>query len=203
MSQPIFLSISKTFTPQQKPSSPQSKAILGAGIRPRTIGETISATTSPQDRHRVHEECVGGLSSPWANPRRQRLGNAAAQTPPCLPKSISHRLEPDRGGSRLRRAPPLLVLVENGLKLEGLLKPAMTGGSARHHRPVIAHLRVAQILVTGSTLCRNISTNTTAPAISAELRLRSPRRPQSRQLGDCWRTAFGAWRPQPAFGQAR
>ena len=126
MSQPIFLSIGKTFTPQQEAFVAAVENYLRAqGLEPRTIGRNYFRNDQPlKTVTECMKECVGAMSSPLSestSTKAQR--SAAAQTPPCLPKSIS-----PPSGTRSKRLSPTprtalcSSLLKNGLKLEGLLQ---------------------------------------------------------------------------------
>ena len=126
MSLPIFLSIGKTFTPQQEAFVSAVENYLRAqGLEPRTIGRNYFRNDQPlKTVTECMKECVGAIVIAFERihvdkgSEKRGSPDASVLTEINFP-TVWNQIEAALAYATHR---PLLVPVENGLKLEGLLQ---------------------------------------------------------------------------------
>src|SRR5580698_5937848 len=126
MSQPIFISVGKTFNMQQEAFvSAVETYFRGQGLEPRTIGRNYFRNDQPlKTVTECMNECAGAIVIAFERIHIDR-GTEKRSSPDesevsgmNLP-TVWNQIEAALAYAAHR---PLLVLVENGLKLEGLLQ---------------------------------------------------------------------------------
>src|ERR1700733_9383398 len=126
MSLPIFLSIGKTFTPQQEAFVSAVESYLrGQGLEPRTIGRNYFRNDQPlKVVVECMKDCAGAIVIAFERIHVEK-GEEKRGSPGHTDISglnlptVWNQIEAALAYATHR---PLLVLVENGLKLEGLLQ---------------------------------------------------------------------------------
>ncbi|QNI31928.1 hypothetical protein H7849_23355 [Alloacidobacterium dinghuense] len=173
MSLPIFLSIGKTFTPQQEAFVSAVENYLRAqGLEPRTIGRNYFRNDQPlKTVTECMKECVGAIVIAFERIHVDKGSEKRGSPDASVLNEINFPTVWNQIEAALAYAThrPLLVLVENGLKLEGLLQTGYDWW-VQHvtlDQSSLLSTEFAQIFSDWKARCAEAQKTSTAPAVSA------------------------------------